>query len=132
MDLRSDSESKSGSERLDPNRPDYEESSNDEEPEAEGSAAGATEEGSVMPTGKINAEPTKTDATDESAVVAKGAVPGAATTQRQHNQSEGKREPTGKEPEKKKAPVPKATPVVDPKSPEAPLGGGARQLPPSP
>ena len=129
MDLRSDSESKSGSEQLDPNRPDYEESSNDEEPEAEGSAAGATEEGSVMPTGKINAEPTKTDATDESAVVAKGAVPGAATTQRQHNQSEGKREPTGKEPEKKKAPVPKATPVVDPKSPEAPLGAGADTTP---
>ena len=171
MNLRSDSESNSGSE--DPNQPYYEESGDDdaevgnktaaprqpgkeltaasaktiapqavekltvldedseaEVSEAEGPAAGTeTEEGSYMPTGKIIAEPTKTDATDESAVVAKGAVPGAATTQRQHNQSEGKRDPTGKEPEKNKAPVPKATPVVDPKSQEAPLGAGAETTP---
>ena len=98
--------------------------------EAEGPAAGTeTEEGSYMPTGKIIAEPTKTDATDESAVVAKGAVPDAATTQRQHNQAEGKREPTGKETEKKKTPFLKATSVVDPKSPEAPLGAGAETTP---
>jgi hypothetical protein len=43
MDLRSDSESKSGSEQTDPNRPDYEESSSDEESEAENSEAGETE-----------------------------------------------------------------------------------------
>ena len=91
MDLRSDSESKSGSEESDPNLPDYEESSKDEEPADDGSEA-------PPPPGKeLTAKPAKTVATEkmaaESEAVAKGKVPVATAAQPSHNQPEKENAP---------------------------------------